>query len=64
MNENCIFSKAIDLVIGFMLLAVGVFFLVSGMTIFPYIGFLLAIPILGGSALFLKARRDPSCMVK
>jgi hypothetical protein len=64
MNEDCIFSKAIDLVIGLMLLAAGVFFLISGMTIFPYIGFLLAIPILGGSALFLKARRDPSCMVK
>ena len=62
-KSDCIFGKAIDLLVGTVLMAMGILSLASAFTIFPIFGFILAIPLLWLSVTFLAAPRDPACFM-
>jgi len=61
MNENCRYSRYVNLLIGLVLMGIGLVFALTGVTIFPLIGFYFAIPVIIASFLFLFAPSDQSC---
>jgi hypothetical protein len=63
MNEDCRFSRYLNLTIGLILMGMGGVLVLIGATILPLLGFYLAIPALIGSLIFLFAPRDGSCFI-
>lgn len=63
MNEDCRFARYLNLTIGLILMGIGLVLALSGVTILPLLGFYLAIPALVGSAIFLLAPQDRSCLL-
>jgi hypothetical protein len=61
MNENCRYARYVNLLIGLFLMGIGLFFALTGVTIFPLLGFYFAIPVIIGSFFFLFAPSDKSC---
>ncbi len=62
-NIDCYSARALNIVLGILLLAMGLFFLVGSVTILPVIGFFLSIPTLAVSVYFFFAPRDRACFL-
>ena len=61
---NCRFERISNFSIGLILLLIGLGFVVIGLTIIPFIGFIVAIPIFIAGILFIKAHRSQECIVE
>jgi len=53
----------IDLIVGGFLLAIGTFFVISGVTVFPIVGFFVGVPLFLAAPYFLFAPADKTCRV-
>ena len=62
-NANCISARMIDLIVGSVLLAIGIFFFISAVTVFPVVGFYVGIPFVLISPFFLFAPADKTCHI-
>ncbi len=62
-NIDCYSARALNIVLGILLLAMGLFFLVGSVTILPVIGFFLSIPTIAVSVYFFFAPRDRACFL-
>ena len=60
---NCGLEKPLNIVVGALLFLVGLGFALSGVTILPIIGFLVAVPVLGLALFFFFAPRSKECQV-
>jgi len=63
-NANCVSARMIDLIVGGILLAMGIFFFVSAVTVFPVVGFYVGLPFFLISPFFLLAPADKACHIK
>lgn len=63
MNGNCVSARLIDIIVGVGLLGIGVFFVLSAVTVFPIIGFFIGIPLFLVAPFFLFAPADKACHV-
>jgi hypothetical protein len=62
-NKDCISARMIDLIVGGTILAIGVFFVLSAVTVFPIVGFFIAVPLLLLAPFFLFAPADKTCHI-
>lgn len=60
---NCGLEKPLNFVIGALLFLMGLGFAISGVTVLPVIGLLVAIPVLGLALFFIAAPRSKECQV-
>ncbi len=60
-SSNCAFERVSNVAVGALLLLIGLGFSVIGVTILPFVGLLVALPVLGLSGLFLSAQRSKEC---
>ncbi len=61
---NCRFERISNFSIGLILLLIGLGFVVIGLTIIPFFGLLIAIPIFIAGILFIKAHRSQECIIE
>ena len=62
-NTDCKFERVSNVTIGFLLLIIGVFFTLIGIMIIPFIGLLIAIPLLLIAVIFLASPRSKACSI-
>jgi len=60
---SCRFEILSNFSIGLAFLFFGFVFIVFGLTILPFFGFLLSVPAFIAGILFLKAHRSPECII-
>ena len=58
---GCWFEKFSDLFLGVLMLIIGTFFLVIGVTVLPVIGIFVSIPVFGIALSFLGAPLGEAC---
>ena len=64
MNKtDCKFERVSNVTIGFLLLIIGVFFTLIGITIIPVIGLLIAIPVMVIALIFMASPRSRACSI-
>ena len=62
MNKtDCKLERVSNVTIGFILLAIGVFFALIGIMIIPFIGLLIAAPLLLIAVIFIASARSEAC---
>jgi hypothetical protein len=62
MNKtDCKLERVSNVTIGFILLAIGVFFALIGIMIIPFIGLLIAVPLLLIAVIFIASARSEAC---
>ncbi len=62
MNKtDCKYERVSNVTIGFLLLIIGGFFTLIGIMIIPFIGLLIAIPVLVIAVVFLASPRSKTC---
>jgi uncharacterized membrane protein len=59
--NNCYFERATNISVGAVLFLIGLGFSLISLSVLPFFGFLVALPVLGLSAIFLKAPRSKTC---
>lgn len=65
MKENtCLFERFSKNVIGMIFLFIALGFVLSGFTVLPFFGFLLAIPVLLVSFYFFRAHLNEQCQIE
>jgi hypothetical protein len=65
MKKNmCIFERFSKIGMGLFFLFVAIGFILSGITVFPFFGFLFAIPVLFVSIYFFSAHLNQSCQIE
>lgn len=62
-NHTCIFERFSKLAIGLFFLLVATGFILSGFTVLPVFGFLVAAPVLLISIYFFSAHLNKSCEI-
>ena len=60
---SCQFERLSNFSIGLAFLFLGFVFIVFGLTLLPFFGFLLAVPAFIAGIMFLKAHRSPECAI-
>jgi hypothetical protein len=64
MNKNeCRMERVSNVTVGFVLLFVGLLFAITGITVLPVIGFLIAAPVLVLAGIFLVSPRSKACSI-
>ncbi len=63
-KDNCRYEIVSNLSVGVFLLVLGLAFLVLALTVIPVIGFVVAVPVLIVSGIFLRAHRSQECMTE
>ncbi|MHC4215646.1 MAG: hypothetical protein ACYSWP_20040 [Planctomycetota bacterium] len=64
MNKtDCKIEPLFNVTVGFVLLVIGLLFALSGLLFIPFIGLLVAIPVLIVSGIFLAAPRSKTCAI-
>ena len=64
MNKNeCRLERVSNVTVGFVLMFVGLLFAVTGITVLPVIGLLIAVPVLVLAWIFLVAPRSKACSI-
>lgn len=64
MNKNdCRLERISNVSIGFILLGVGLFFTIIGITVLPVIGLMIAVPIFVIAGIFLVSPRSKACAI-
>ena len=61
---SCRFEKLSNFSIGLAFLFLGFVFIVFGLTILPFFGFLISLPVVTIGILFFKAHRSPECAIR
>ncbi|MEW6666900.1 MAG: hypothetical protein AB1512_16985 [Thermodesulfobacteriota bacterium] len=61
MNRSCRLARYLNILAGIFLLGAGMVLVLTGFTIFPLIGFYLALPVMIGGLYFLFAPPDKAC---
>jgi hypothetical protein len=65
MKKNmCLFERISKVGIGSFFLLVTIGFILSGFTVFPFLGFLFAIPALLVSIFFFRAHVNQNCQIE
>ena len=64
MNNTCLFERFLKVVLGLFFLFISAGFMLSGITVFPIFGFLIAFPILFFSFYFFRAHLNKSCQIE
>ena len=64
MNKICIVERISKAGIGLFFLLIAAGFLLSGITVLPFFGFLLAVPALIASIYFFAAHLNKSCEIE
>lgn len=60
---SCRFERVSNFSIALAFVALGVLFILLGITVLPLIGFVLAVPALGAAFMFFKAHRSEECSI-
>ena len=64
MNKNdCRLERVSNVAIGFILMFVGLLFALTGITVLPVIGMLIAVPVLILAGIFLVSPRSKACAI-
>jgi len=63
-NNICIFEQFSKIGIGLFFLVIAFGFILSGITVFPFFGFLFAIPVFFISLFFFRAHLNKSCQIE
>ena len=64
MNKtDCKYERFSNVTVGFLLLIIGMFFSLIGIMIIPFIGLLIAIPVLIIAVIFLASPRSKACAI-
>jgi hypothetical protein len=64
MNRNdCKLERVSNATVGLILLGVGLLFTLTGITVLPVIGLLIAVPVLVLAVVFLAAPRSKACAI-
>ena len=64
MNKNeCRLERVSNVTVGFILMILGLFLALSGITVLPVIGLLIAIPVLVLAGIFLVSPRSKACSI-
>jgi uncharacterized membrane protein len=63
-NNFCLFERFSKLSIGLTLLAFSVILAISGFTVFPFFGMLIAVPFFIVSVYFFRAHMSESCQLE
>ena len=64
MNRNdCKLERVSNVTVGLILLGVGLLFTLTGITVLPVIGLLIAAPVLVLAVVFLAAPRSKACAI-
>ena len=61
---NCRFERLSNFSIGFVLILIGLGFVIIGVTIMPIFGLLIAAPLFIVGFLFIKAHRSEECLIE
>jgi hypothetical protein len=60
---TCFFERISKISIGLTLLLFGLGLIVIGLTVLPIFGLILAVPVLGASAYFIRAHLNKECQI-
>ena len=64
MNKtDCKYERVSNVTVGFLLLIIGMFFTLIGIMIIPFLGLLIAIPVLIIAVIFLASPRSKACAI-
>ena len=64
MNKNdCRLDRVSNATVGFILLILGLFLALSGITVLPVIGLMIAVPVLILAGIFLISPRSKACAI-
>jgi hypothetical protein len=64
MNKNdCRLERVSNVTVGFILTILGLFLALSGLTVIPVIGLLIAVPVLILAGIFLVSPRSKACAI-
>ncbi len=64
MENLCLFERFSKAGIGLFFLLISLLFVISGLTVLPMIGFLVALPFFLFSIYFFRAKLNRSCQIK
>ena len=64
MNKNeCRMERVSNVTVGFILMFVGLLFMITGITVLPIIGLMIAVPVLILAGIFLVSPRSKACSI-
>ena len=64
MNKtDCKLERVSNITIGFLLMSFGLLFVLTGITVLPVIGLLIAVPVLIIAGIFLASPRSRACAI-
>jgi ABC-type phosphate transport system permease subunit len=64
MNKNeCRMERVSNVTVGFILMFVGLLFMITGITVLPIIGLMIAVPVLILAGIFLVSPRSKACAI-
>ena len=64
MNKNeCRIERVSNVTVGFILMFVGLLFMITGITVLPIIGLMIAVPALILAGIFLVSPRSKACAI-
>jgi len=64
MKNGCLFERVLKVVLGLFFLFISFGFMLSGMTVLPVFGFLIAIPLVFFSLYFFRAHLNKTCQIE
>ncbi len=64
MKNTCLFERFLKVVLGLFFLFISAGFMLSGITVFPIFGFLIAFPLLFFSFYFFRAHLNKACQIE
>jgi hypothetical protein len=64
MNNSCFMERFSKIGLGFLFLLISFAFAVSGVTVLPIFGFIVAVPLLGVSVYFFRAHLNRECQIE
>ena len=62
-RTDCKLERVSNVTVGLILLGVGLFFTLTGLTLLPVIGLLIGVPVLVLAVVFLAAPRSKACAI-
>ncbi len=64
MKNTCLFERFLKVILGCFFLFISVGFMLSGITVLPIFGFLIAFPLLLFSFYFFRAHLNQACQIE
>ena len=62
-RTDCKLERVSNITIGFLLMSFGLLFVLTGITVLPVIGLLIAVPVLIIAGIFLASPRSRACAI-